>query len=102
MLLLLIVCVFCLLHICQAEIRDNKFYLKKYYKGKEEVYELSQLTALSKWENKKDDYIIFTITDQGVKHRFLLFSSKNIFYEESLNTEGVLNEILDYNQHINH
>lgn len=84
--------------ICYASIVDNHFHLQKFFRPKK-IYPLSALVDLNTYDVGRDHYIVFTMQENGSPEKYLVYTSRSIFYrDERIDSEEILREILAENQ----
>lgn len=90
--------VLALLYLAKVEIIENQFHIKKLFKPKQ-IFDINLLTDVKVYPMRKEDYIIFTITENGKSEKVLVYANKFFLYaNENRQTEKVLREILNENK----
>lgn len=90
--------IFCAIHLAEARIENNKFYLKKFLRP-EKVYDIRALRDLKTFDMGRDYYMLFTMKDGIEKDKFLVYTTRHLLYQsEKLNSDTILREILEENK----
>ena len=89
--------VFVTLKMAHAEIKDNKFYVRKVI-GRQEIYELEDLKSVKSYHTGRETYITFTLEKAGKSEMYLVYASHLFYLAEKRNAEEILRQILADNQ----
>ncbi len=88
-------------NMAYVKIIENKFHIKKVFR-RLEVIDIRELKAVKTYTMGKDVYIRCLLNKNGLDYSLLVYASYSVlYYDEDIQTEKLLQDILEENKQLN-